>query len=66
MRKYGVFSGPFFPVFGPNAGKYEPEKTPYLHTFHAVTIILIITQPAITYSKLTTETLKQGAKYVQS
>ena len=27
--KYGVFSGP-------NARKYEPEKTPYLDTFHAV------------------------------
>ena len=29
--KYGVFSGP-------NAGKYGPEKTPYLDTFHVVTI----------------------------
>ena len=29
MSKYGVFSGPYFPVFG-------PEKTPYLHTSHAV------------------------------
>ena len=37
------FSGPYFPVFGQkdipylsvfssNAGKYEPEKTPYLDT----------------------------------
>ena len=36
MSKYGVFSGPYFPVFGlnteiisvfsPNAGKYGPEK----------------------------------------
>ena len=23
-------------VFSPNAGKYEPEKTPYLDTFHAM------------------------------
>ena len=23
-------------VFSPNAGKYGPEKTPYLDTFHAV------------------------------
>ena len=40
------FSGPYFPVLGlntkylsifsPNAGRYEPEKTPYLDTFHAV------------------------------
>ena len=36
MPKYGVFSGPYFPVFGLNAGKYGPEKTPYLDTFHAV------------------------------
>ena len=44
MSKYGVFSGPYFPAFGlnmerykvfiPNAGKYGPEKTPYLDTFH--------------------------------
>ena len=30
------FSGPYFPVFSPNAGKYGLEKTPYLVTFHAV------------------------------
>ena len=29
MSKYGVFSGPYFSVFG-------TEKTPYLDTFHAV------------------------------
>ena len=29
MSKYGVFSGPYFPVFG-------PEKTLYLDTFYAV------------------------------
>ena len=29
VSKYGVFSGPYFPVFG-------PEKTPYLDTFHEV------------------------------
>ena len=29
MSKYGVFSGPYFPVFG-------PERTLYLDTFHAV------------------------------
>ena len=48
--KYGVISGPYFPafrlnmeryylsVFNPNAGKYGPEITPYLDTFHAVNI----------------------------
>ena len=29
-------SGPYIPVFSPNTGKYGPEKTPYLDTFHAV------------------------------
>ena len=47
LSKYGVFSGPCFPafrlntpylsVFSPNAGKYGPEKIPYLDTFHTVT-----------------------------
>ena len=42
VSKYGNFSGLFFPhleyvsVFSPNRGKYGPEKTPYLDTFHAV------------------------------
>ena len=46
MSKYGVFSVPYFPVFGlkteiyevfsPNTGKYGPEKTLYLGTFHAM------------------------------
>ena len=31
MSKYGDFSGPYFPAFG-------PDKTPYLDTFHAVNI----------------------------
>ena len=33
MPTYGVFSGPFFPVFSSNAGKYGQEKTLYLGTF---------------------------------
>ena len=36
IHKYGVFSGPCFPVFIPNIGKYGPGKTLYLDTFHAV------------------------------
>ena len=35
VSKYGVISGPYFPVFGLNTGKYGPEITPYLDTFHA-------------------------------
>ena len=34
-----VFYGPYFSVFSPNAGKYGPEKAPYLDTFHAVLIL---------------------------
>ena len=43
VSKYGVFSGPYFPVFGLNMDIYgvnlriEPaEKTPHLDTFHAM------------------------------
>ena len=30
MFKYGVISGPYFPIFELNTGKYGPEITPYL------------------------------------
>ena len=30
VSKHRVFSGPYFPVFGLNTGKYGPEETPYL------------------------------------
>ena len=36
MSKYEVISGPYFPVFGLNSGKYGPGIVPYLGTFHAV------------------------------
>ena len=39
VSKYGVFSGPYFPVFGvntENTGICRPEITPYLEIFHAV------------------------------
>ena len=36
MSKYRDFSGLYFAVFGLNTGKYGPEKTLYLDTFHAV------------------------------
>ena len=36
MSKYRVISGSYFAVFGLNTGKYGPEITPYLGTFHAV------------------------------
>ena len=36
MFKYGVISGLYFLVFSPNTGKFGPEITPYLDTFHVV------------------------------
>ena len=36
MSKYRAISGPYFPVFGMNTGKYGPEVTLYLDTFDAV------------------------------
>ena len=36
VSKYGVISGAYFPVFGLNTGKYGPEITPYLDTYHAL------------------------------
>ena len=39
MIKYGFFSGPYFPVFVLNTGKYGPEETPYFDTFHAVKVL---------------------------
>ena len=36
MSKNDVFPGQYFLVFGLIAGKYRPEKIPYLDTFHAV------------------------------
>ena len=38
VSRCGVFSGPYFSVFSPNAGKYVPEKAPYIDTFHAVEV----------------------------
>ena len=44
VSKYGVISSPYFPVFNPNIGKYGPQITPYLETFHAVSWMIISTQ----------------------
>ena len=48
MSKYGVISGPYFPVFGPNTEKYGPEVTPCLDTFHAVRVISIMWALSVT------------------
>ena len=39
VSKNRVISGPYFPVFSPNPGKYGPEVTLYLDTFHTVLYI---------------------------
>ena len=65
VSKYGVFSDPYFPhsdwirrdtsylsVFSPNAGKYGPEKTPYLDTFHAVVRFDILQDVYITSGEI--------------
>ena len=39
IRRFTDFSGPYFPAFSPNTGKYGPEKTLYLNTFHTVSIL---------------------------
>ena len=42
VSKDRVFSGPYFPVFGLITGKYRPEKTPCLNTFHTVSFFRYI------------------------
>ena len=38
-EKFHSVCTPYLSVFSPNAGKYRPEKTPYLDTFHAVLVL---------------------------
>ena len=52
MSKYGVFSGPYFPEFGLNTGKYGPEETPYLDAFHAVQGKRAITSFSLTWKTI--------------
>ena len=45
MKSFQIrsFSGPYFPVFNPNPGKYGPEKTPCLDIFRSlITIVLLL------------------------
>ena len=41
LSKYAGFSGPYFPVFSLNTGKYGPEKSPSLDTFHAMSVPIL-------------------------
>ena len=36
VSKYGVISGPYFPVFALNTGKHGPEINQYLDIFHVL------------------------------
>ena len=38
MSQHEVISGPYFPVFGLNIGKYGPEITSYFDAFHVAII----------------------------
>ena len=62
--KYGEIQ--YLSKFSPNRGKYGPEKTPSLNTFHTVYISKSHShaQPSFTCSKLTLETLEQGANNI--
>ena len=42
VSEYGDISGPYFSVIRLNTGKYIPEITPYLETFHALHFSLSI------------------------
>ena len=65
VSKYEVFSGRYVPVFGLNTGKYGPEKTPYLDTFHAV--LFIITSKMIGKSVMMTEnSIKSNRKCLKT
>ena len=65
VSKYGVISGPYFPVFvlntnlfSRNTGKYGPEITPYLDTFHAVWLLAILLLP--NYRRVSLKTLQKS------
>ena len=52
LSKYGIFSGPYFPVFGLSTeiysvnlrfqSEYGPEKIPYLDVFYAVGSLITV------------------------
>ena len=61
VPKYGVISGPYFPVFGLNTGKYGPEITLYLDTFHAVLCVFIYS-----YEKILNSLLRNVVKWSET
>ena len=53
VSRYEVFPGQYFPVFGLSTGKYRPEKTLYLDTFHAMFLYPLKTPGCLKYSRHT-------------
>ena len=52
VSKYGVISGPYFPVFGVDTGKYGPKISSYLDTFHARYGISFPSKNTLNYAKI--------------
>ena len=50
----------YLSVFSPNAEKYGPEKTPYLHTFHAVNVDMWKTIKILFYNSTFTFSIKNS------
>ena len=57
VSKYEVF-------FGPNAGKYGPEKTPYLDSFHAMSVIVFCQTHWVILCKICDSYLRNSHSYL--
>ena len=60
VPKFRGFSGPYFPVFELNTGKYGPEKTPYLDTFHTVKSIQDTERIDLSRGNITKKIMRTG------
>ena len=63
VSKYRIISGLYFPIFGLNTGKYWPEITTYLDTFHAVPPLFLRKISNSIFLPTTKEALKQSEKH---
>ena len=61
IRSISSYSVRYLSIFSPNAGKYGPEKTPYLDIFHAVILARSYSQFAYTCSNSTITTLEKSS-----
>ena len=64
MSKYGVFPGPYFPVFSPNAGKQTRRKSVFVKLSRVK--VTSKSQSAFICSNSSMETPGQCVKSVQS